>query len=103
LVWLHPRWGLLAIFVVVAAVGRFIVVAFVKPHLGKRKLAKAKAGVPEVSDEKGFFHTHFLKIALAGMLIYPFVAVTLAGTQGSLKWSTTSASRSSSTSCWHGA
>jgi branched-chain amino acid transport system permease protein len=77
---------LLAIFVVVAAVSRFIVVAFVKPHLDKRKLAKAKAGVPEVSDEKGFFHTHFLKIALAGMLIYPFVAVTLAGTQGSLKY-----------------
>ncbi len=85
LVW-RTRWGLLAIFVVVAAVSRFIVVAFVKPHLDKRKLAKAKAGVPEVSDEKGFFHTHFLKIALAGMLIYPFVAVTLAGTQGSLKY-----------------
>lgn len=85
LVW-RTRWGLLAIFVVVAAVSRFIVVAFVKPHLDKRKLAKAKSGVPEVSDEKGFFHTHFLKIALAGMLIYPFVAVTLAGTQGSLKY-----------------
>lgn len=85
LVW-RTRWGLLAIFVIVAAVSRFVVVAFVKPHLDKRKLAKAKAGVPEVSDEKGFFHTHFLKIALAGMLIYPFVAVTLAGTQGSLKY-----------------
>lgn len=85
LVW-RTRWGLLAVFVVVAAVSRFVVVGFIKPHLDKRKLAKAKAGIPEVSDEKGFFHKHFLKIALAGMLIYPFLAVTLAGTQGSLKY-----------------
>ncbi|WP_281976643.1 high-affinity branched-chain amino acid ABC transporter permease LivM [Pseudorhizobium flavum] len=85
LVW-RTRWGLLAIFVIVAAVSRFIVVAFVKPHLDKRKLAKAKAGVPEVSDEQGFFHKHFLKIALVALLVYPIVSVMLAGTQGSLKY-----------------
>ncbi len=85
LVW-RTRWELLAIFVAVAAVSRFIVVAFVMPHLDKRKLAKAKAGVPDISEDKGFFHRHFLKIALVALVVYPIASVMLAGTQGSLKY-----------------
>lgn len=85
LVW-RTRWGLLAIFVVVAALGRFLVVGFIRPHVDRRKLAKAKQGIPEVSAEKGFFHTHFLKIAFVALMIYPPVAVMLNGVQGSLKF-----------------
>ncbi|HEX5933801.1 MAG TPA: high-affinity branched-chain amino acid ABC transporter permease LivM [Pseudorhizobium sp.] len=85
LVW-RTRWGLLAAFVVIAAVSRFLVIAFIKPHLDKRKLNKAKAGILEISEEKGFFHTHFLKIALVALLVYPIASVMLAGTQGSLKY-----------------
>jgi len=85
LVW-RTRWGLLAIFVIVAAVGRFLTVGFIKPHLDQRKLDKAKSGVLEISDKKSFFHTHFLKIALIALLIYPPVSVMLFGTQGSLKY-----------------
>ncbi|CAD7042086.1 high-affinity branched-chain amino acid ABC transporter permease LivM [Pseudorhizobium endolithicum] len=85
LVW-RTRWGLLATFVVIAAVSRFAVVAFIKPHLDRRKLAKAKSGVLEISEEKGFFHKHFLKIALVALLVYPIASVMLAGTQGSLKY-----------------
>jgi branched-chain amino acid transport system permease protein len=80
------RWGLLAIFVAIAAVGRFAIVVFLRPHLDARKLAKARSGELEISTEKGFFHAHFLKIALVALLLYPVVIVALVGAQGSLKW-----------------
>ncbi|WP_160010369.1 high-affinity branched-chain amino acid ABC transporter permease LivM [Rhizobium sp. 18055] len=80
------RWGLLAIFVAIAAVGRFAIVVFLRPHLDARKLAKARSGELEISTDKGFFHTHFLKIALVALLLYPVVIVALVGAQGSLKW-----------------
>ncbi|WP_306837436.1 high-affinity branched-chain amino acid ABC transporter permease LivM [Neorhizobium huautlense] len=85
LVW-RTRWGLLGVFVIVAAVGRFVTVGFIKPHLDKRKLAKAKTGILEVSEEKSFFHKHFLKIALVFLLCYPFLAMMIFGRQGSLKY-----------------
>src|SRR5690606_37255614 len=85
LVW-RTRWGLLATFVIIAAVSRFLVVGYIKPHLDRRKLAKAKSGVLEISEEKGFFHKNFLKIALLVLVAYPVAAVMLAGTQGSLKY-----------------
>ncbi|CAN7427240.1 high-affinity branched-chain amino acid ABC transporter permease LivM [Neorhizobium sp. LjRoot104] len=85
LVW-RTRWGLLAIFVAVAAVGRFLTVGFIKPHLDQRKLAKAKSGVLEISESKSFFHRHFLKIALIFLLVYPFLSLLIVGKQGSLKY-----------------
>ncbi|UXT23081.1 high-affinity branched-chain amino acid ABC transporter permease LivM [Agrobacterium tumefaciens] len=85
LIW-GTRWGLLAVFVGIAAVGRFLVVGFIKPSLDRRKLAKAKSGLLEISEEKGFFHKHFLKLALVLLLLYPVIAVQLFGFQGSLKF-----------------
>lgn len=85
LVW-RTRWGLLAVFVIIAAVSRFLLVGFIKPNIDRRKLAKAKAGIPEVSAEKSFFHTHFLKIAFVALILYPPFAVMLNGVQGSLKF-----------------
>jgi branched-chain amino acid transport system permease protein len=80
------RWGLLAVFVAIAAVGRFAIVVFLRPHLDARKLAKARSGELDISDKKGFFHAHFLKIALLALVLYPVVIVALVGAQGSLKW-----------------
>ncbi len=80
------RWGLLAVFVAIAAAGRFAVVVFLRPHLDARKLAKARSGELDISAQKGFFHAHFLKIALLALLLYPIVIVALVGAQGSLKW-----------------
>ncbi|MDO1582146.1 high-affinity branched-chain amino acid ABC transporter permease LivM [Rhizobium oryzicola] len=85
LIW-YPRWGLLAIFVLVAGIGRFLIVGFVAPHINQRRLAKAKAGIPEVSEDKGFFRKHFLKIALVALVLYPPVVMSIYGTQGSLKF-----------------
>ncbi|MDR7144035.1 high-affinity branched-chain amino acid ABC transporter permease LivM [Rhizobium sp. BE258] len=80
------RWGLLAIFVAIAAIGRFVMVVFIQPNINRRKLAKAKQGELDISTEKSFFHTHFLKIALVALLLYPVVIYALVGAQGSLKW-----------------
>ncbi|CAN7393135.1 high-affinity branched-chain amino acid ABC transporter permease LivM [Agrobacterium genomosp. 3] len=85
LIW-GTRWGLLAIFVAVAAIGRFLVVGFFKPSMDRRRLAKAKTGILEISEDKGFFHKHFLKLALVLLLLYPVIAVQLFGFQGSLKF-----------------
>ncbi|MDE1157901.1 MAG: high-affinity branched-chain amino acid ABC transporter permease LivM [Neorhizobium sp.] len=85
LVW-RMRWGLLFIFVAIAAIGRFLTVAFIKPHLDARKLSKAKSGILEISTQKSFFHRHFLKIALVFLLVYPFLMMLIVGKQGSLKY-----------------
>ncbi len=83
---INQRWGLLAIFVAIAVVGRFVMVVFVQPNIDKRKLAKAQHGDLDISTKKGFFHAHFLKIALVALLLYPMVIYALVGAQGSLKW-----------------
>ena len=80
------RWDLLAIFVLIAVVGRFCLVVFVHPAIDQRKLAKAKSGELDISAQKGFFHQHFLKIALIGLVLYPILVCSLVGAQGSLKW-----------------
>ncbi|ASY70031.1 high-affinity branched-chain amino acid ABC transporter permease LivM [Sinorhizobium fredii] len=81
---LTQRWGLLAIFVIVAMVGRFLMVAYAQPWLAQRKAAKAAA--PEVAKEETFFSRNFSKIAILALVLYPPVIVALVGVQGSLKW-----------------
>ncbi|AHK45239.1 MULTISPECIES: high-affinity branched-chain amino acid ABC transporter permease LivM [Ensifer] len=81
---LNQRWGLLAIFVIVAAVGRFLMVAYIQPAMARRKAAKAEA--EEVVREESFFKRNFSKIAIIALVLYPPVIVALVGAQGSLKW-----------------
>ena len=81
---LTQRWGLLAIFVIIAMVGRFLMVAYVQPWLAQRKAAKAAA--PEVAKEQSFFSRNFSRIAIVALILYPPVIVALTGIQGSLKW-----------------
>jgi branched-chain amino acid transport system permease protein len=85
LIW-YPRWGLLAIFVIVAAVGRFAIVAFAQPWLAARRASKAAAPAADLDAQPSFFKTHFLKIALVALILYPPVIVALTGVQGSLKY-----------------
>lgn len=79
---LVQRWGLLAIFVAVAAVGRFLSVAFIRPYLAERKAAKSSAP----AQEAGFVARNFSMIAIIALILYPPVMVGLFGFQGSLKW-----------------
>ncbi|WP_085025528.1 high-affinity branched-chain amino acid ABC transporter permease LivM [Ensifer aridi] len=81
---LTQRWGLLATFIIVAMVGRFLMVAYAQPWLAQRKATKAAAA--EVVKEEGFFSRNFSKIAIAALVLYPPIIVALFGVQGSLKW-----------------
>ena len=81
---LNQRWGLLATFVVIAMVCRFLMVAYVQPRLAQRKAAKAAA--PDVVKEEGFFSRNFSAIAIVALILYPPVVLAHNGVQGSLKW-----------------
>ena len=81
---LNQRWGLLAIFVAVAAVGRFLGVAYVQPWAAARKAARA--AVVQKEAPEGFFVRNFSKLAIVALVLMPPVAVSLLGVQGSLKW-----------------
>ncbi|WP_137131711.1 high-affinity branched-chain amino acid ABC transporter permease LivM [Rhizobium sp. FY34] len=85
LVW-RTRWELLAVFVLVAAIGRFLMVGFITPHFAARKLAKGKAGQADSAEEESFFKRNFSKIAILALLFYPPIVVYLYGVQGSLKF-----------------
>ncbi|RFZ83962.1 high-affinity branched-chain amino acid ABC transporter permease LivM [Shinella sp. WSJ-2] len=80
---LNQRWGLLAIFVIIAAVGRFLTVAYFQPSMAARKAAASKVAA---DTEESFFKRNFSKIAIVALLIYPPLMVMLFGVQGSLKW-----------------
>ncbi|MCT7667685.1 high-affinity branched-chain amino acid ABC transporter permease LivM [Shinella kummerowiae] len=81
---LNQRWGLLAVFVIVAAVGRFLSVAYLRPWLAARKAAASATTSTET--EESFFKRNFSKIAIVALIFYPPLMVMLFGVQGSLKW-----------------
>ncbi|MGB3811694.1 MAG: high-affinity branched-chain amino acid ABC transporter permease LivM [Shinella sp.] len=81
---LNQRWGLLAVFVIVAAVGRFLSVAYLRPWMAARKAATAAK--PSEEGEESFFKRNFSKIAIVALIFYPPLMVMLFGVQGSLKW-----------------
>ncbi|MDQ0457125.1 high-affinity branched-chain amino acid ABC transporter permease LivM [Rhizobium paknamense] len=85
LIW-YPRWGLLAIFVAIAAIGRFAIVAFFQPWSKARKARAANMPAHEIEAKPSFFKKHFLKVALVALILYPPVIVSITGAQGSLKF-----------------
>ncbi|WP_051559096.1 high-affinity branched-chain amino acid ABC transporter permease LivM [Allorhizobium undicola] len=85
LIW-YPRWGLLAIFVAIAAIGRFSIVAFFQPWSRARKARAAAMPVSEADANPSFFKKHFLKLALLALIFYPLIVVSITGPQGSLKY-----------------
>ena len=82
---LVQRWGLLAVMVALAAVGRFLFIAFLQPWLDERKRIKNAKPVGLVTEQSAF-KRHFSKIAIAFLFIYPIFCVSALGWHGSLKW-----------------
>ncbi|MBQ9353017.1 MULTISPECIES: high-affinity branched-chain amino acid ABC transporter permease LivM [unclassified Phyllobacterium] len=97
---LAQRWGLLAIFVAVAAIGRFIFAAFITPSREQAKLAKSKVPVAAKIDRRSLKAT-VSRFGLALLFTYPFVVILIlaliqfavtgqwsfqSGVQGSLKY-----------------
>ncbi|HWU64384.1 MAG TPA: high-affinity branched-chain amino acid ABC transporter permease LivM [Ensifer sp.] len=81
---LVPRWGLLAILVVIAFVGRFAMVAWLQPWRAANKAAKSAA--PTVESEAGFVKRNFSKLAILALVLYPPIILSIFGIQGSLKY-----------------
>jgi branched-chain amino acid transport system permease protein len=88
---LNQRWGLLTVFVLVAAIGRFII-SYTAPWREERK--KAKRVVAE-AKEPSAFRRSFPKIGLGLLFTYPFLVILIlsisngsimGGVQGSLKY-----------------
>ncbi|MGC4024531.1 MAG: high-affinity branched-chain amino acid ABC transporter permease LivM [Mesorhizobium sp.] len=80
---LVQRWGLLATLVALVMAVRFVFVAFILPAAARRKAQKAAS---TVVAEPNFVTRNFSKLAIAFLVVFPIVAITLSGLQGSLKW-----------------
>ena len=83
---LVQRWGLLAILVGIVMAGRFVISAFLRPELDRRRAARAAAKPAEAAAEESFFKRNFNAIGLAFLLLFPVIVISLTGLQGSLKW-----------------
>lgn len=80
-----PRWGLLAVIVLLVAAARFLYVAYAMPAMERRAAAKKGAVAPAPADDS-YLRANWPKFAVAGLLVYPVVCLALVGVQGSLKW-----------------
>jgi branched-chain amino acid transport system permease protein len=80
------RWGLLAIMVGIAMIGRFVISAYIRPELARRRAARAAAPALAAPTEESFLKKNFNLIGLGFLFLFPVVVVSLTGLQGSLKW-----------------
>ncbi|QPC85916.1 high-affinity branched-chain amino acid ABC transporter permease LivM [Mesorhizobium sp. NBSH29] len=79
------RWGMLAIMVAIAAVGRFLYVAYVLPAVARRSSAKARVKTA-VMGEPTFLSRHGQTLGLVFLFLFPAIVISMTGIQGSLKW-----------------
>ena len=82
---LTQRWGLLAVFVGLAMVGRFVMILVIHPWLAARKAAKAARPV-EAPAAPGLLRRNLHIVGFAALVLFPPVVVSLVGMQGSLKY-----------------
>jgi len=82
---LTQRWGLLAVFVVVAMVGRFLMILVVGPWLAARRAARAAQPVAAPAKQ-GLVRRNLHIVGFGALVLFPPVAVALFGMQGSLKF-----------------
>ena len=84
---LVQRWGLLAILVLIAAGGRFVMTAFIRPEINRRAAARSAARPAAASDaEPNFFRQNIGKFAVLLLFLFPPIVIAMTGVQGSLKW-----------------
>ena len=79
---LTTRWPLLAVFVAIAAAGRFVYSFALAPWFAQRALRPAQAA-PVWRDN---LRKWFVPFAIAFVLAYPTIAIAAAGLRGAGKW-----------------
>ena len=75
---LVQRWGLLAIFVVIAAVGRFLSVAYIRPFLDRQKVTNAVTGLLPDSVATRFFRVPTVVVAAVVAILLIFAGNAIA-------------------------
>ncbi len=75
---LVQRWGLLAVFVAIAAVGRFLAVAYVRPFFARQKVTNAVTGLLPDSVATRFFRTPTVIAAAILAVVLMFAGETIA-------------------------
>ena len=75
-----------AILVATTMVGRFLISAFVRPEWERRKSRLVKEQIDEDPAKRSFIRRNANTIAVLALFLYPIAVVSLAGSQGSLRW-----------------
>ena len=80
---LQPRWGLVAIFVAAAFAGRLLYLMLAARRAPRRTVREGSGLAARLPQNTGAI---FARIGLAVLLLYPAIALLLAGQGGAVKW-----------------
>ena len=80
---LDTRWGLLATIVAVVAVGRFLSAVLLAPMLARRRAARR---TDRPAPWRAAVGRWFAPFGLGFVIVYPLIALVLAGFHGAVKW-----------------
>ena len=81
----RTRWPLLFLIVAIVAVGRLLLVLFIRPYLRARRQSDL-VQIAVAPSPMAKFTRFFVPVGLLLLFAYPFIVLPLAGIQGSIKW-----------------
>lgn len=79
------RWPLLFLIVAIVAVGRFLLVLFIRPYLRARRQADLVQIATSPSPAANL-KRYLVPVGMLLLFLYPFIVLPLTGIQGSIKW-----------------
>jgi branched-chain amino acid transport system permease protein len=82
---LETRWPLLAAMVAIIAAGRFLHAIFVAPWLARRAVRRRHKEAEHAAG-RGRITRLLVPFTLGFAVLYPVIVLSLAGTQGAVKW-----------------
>jgi branched-chain amino acid transport system permease protein len=82
---LETRWPLLAAMVAIIAAGRFLHAILLAPWLARQAMRRRR-GEGEHAGARGRIMRFVVPFTLGFAVLYPAIALSLAGTQGAVKW-----------------
>jgi branched-chain amino acid transport system permease protein len=83
---LETRWPLLAAVVAIIAGGRFLHAILLAPWLARHAVRSRQHGEAAHPAGRGRFTRLLVPFTLGFAVLYPVIALSLAGTQGAVKW-----------------
>jgi branched-chain amino acid transport system permease protein len=83
---LETRWPLLAAMVAIIAGGRFLYAILLAPWLARQAVRRRQHGEAVHPAARGRIMRFLVPFTLGFAVLYPVIALSLAGTQGAVKW-----------------